>query len=60
LTRLIVNLKTAVEQPQGTQRTQGWELEDEEMLTQKVIELVLASACLPLCSLGSLWLNCSV
>jgi hypothetical protein len=55
-----MNLKTAVEQPQRTQRTQGWGLEDKKCLTWRVIELVLAWACLSLCSLGSLWLNCSV
>jgi hypothetical protein len=54
-----MKVKTAVEQLQRTQTTPGWELEDETFLTRPAIKLVLAGACLSLCSLGSLWLNCS-
>ena len=55
-----MNLNTEVEQPQRTQGTQGWKLEDERSLTWQVIELVPAGLSVSLCSLGSLWLNRSV
>jgi len=55
-----MNVRTAVEPPQGTQGTQGWGLENKKFLAGRVINLVPAWAVLPLYSLGSLWLNSSV
>ena len=55
-----MTVKTAVEQPQRAQSTQGQEREHERCLTGQALRLALAWGVRALCSLGSLWLNCFV
>src|ERR1039457_7153752 len=55
-----MNLKTAVGKPQRAQKAQGRELGKRMVLIHQLSAHVCPTACLSLCSLRSLWLNCSV
>lgn len=56
----LVNLKTAVNQPQRSQRTQREQFGRKRIITRWVSVAVGSTACFSLCSLRSLWFNCLV